>query len=101
MMSNTRPPRWADPANGADQALAGVLKAIGEASRALTLRNAIGLARTADRQRLAVYLETMTTDQLAGMADAAQLLSVEAGRALARRARDGGASPAGAASGDL
>ncbi|MEV5502473.1 hypothetical protein AB0M50_44450 [Nonomuraea fuscirosea] len=101
MMSNTRPPQWADPAGGVDQALTSVLEAIGVASRSLALQNAISMARDADRQRLAVYLEAMTPDQLAGMADAAHLLSVEAGRALARRARDGCASPADAASGEL
>ncbi|SEH03110.1 hypothetical protein SAMN05444920_13314 [Nonomuraea solani] len=98
-MSNARPPRCADPDNGVDQALTGVLEAIGMASRSLAFQNAMSMARDGDLQRLAVYLEAMTPDQLVEMAGTARLLNIEAGQALARRAHYGCASPADPASG--
>ncbi|WP_336207190.1 hypothetical protein [Nonomuraea sp. LPB2021202275-12-8] len=68
-----------------DQALTGVLKAIGTASRTLALQNATSMAWRGDRQRLAACLEAMTPGQLVEVAAAARLLGAEADQALARR----------------
>lgn len=78
-----------DPDDGVDQALVGVLKVIGTASRILAFQNAMSMACHADRQRLATCLEAMTPGQLVEVAAAARLLSAEAAQALARRARNG------------
>jgi hypothetical protein len=82
-----------------DPALAGVLKAVGTASRTLALQNAMSMACHGDRQRLAACLEAMTPGQLVEVAAAARLLSAAADQALARRARHGCPSPADPASG--
>jgi hypothetical protein len=67
-----------------DQALAGVLTAIGTASRTLALQHATSLACRGDGQGLAVCLEEMTPGRLAEVASAARLLSSAAEQALAR-----------------
>ncbi|MGN9842689.1 hypothetical protein ACTMTI_31640 [Nonomuraea sp. H19] len=84
---NARPLQRPDPDGGVDQALTGVLGAIGAATRTLALRKALHLAYHGDRQQLTVCLEAMTPGQLAEVAAAARLLSAEADQALARRGR--------------
>ncbi|MFB4267945.1 hypothetical protein [Nonomuraea sp. GTA35] len=98
MMADARHPQWPGPDSGMDQALAGVLKAVSTASRTLALQNAMSMACHGDRQRLAACLEAMTPGQLVEVAAAARSLSAAADRALAGKARDGCASPAGPAS---
>jgi hypothetical protein len=94
MASNAQPPQRPNPDKGIDQALADVLKAIGAASRALSLHKAMRMACDGDRQQVAVCLGAMTPGQLVEVAAAARLLSAEADQALARRAGHGCASPA-------
>jgi hypothetical protein len=87
MTLDARPLRQPDPNDDVDQALADVLKAVGAASRTLAFQIAVSTACRGDRQRLAVSLDAMTSDQLAEVAAGARLLSAEAEQALARRNR--------------
>ncbi|MDF5757387.1 hypothetical protein [Spongiactinospora sp. TRM90649] len=80
-----------------DPALAGVLKAVGTASRTRTLRHAMSVACHGDRPRLAACLEAMPPAQLVEMGAAARLLSTEADQALTNKAPHGCAAPAGPA----
>lgn len=88
-MANPFPPRPHDPDDDVDQALADVLKAVGAASCALALQDAMSMAWHGDLRRLAARLEAMTPGRLAEVAAAARMLAVEADRALVKRGPSG------------